>query len=274
MNAVTWGLAAAFANASQALISTGLARRFPARQLVGVLFVFNCLLLLPFAPFVEWHWSPTIVVYHVVSGGLMVVTALAVWDMFDRGEASSTTTATALSPISAAIGTSLLIPGAFGAGQAVAAVVVVAGVVWALRDAFTGLGRTGTAARVLIAAGGTGTVTVVTRLLSDEGAGLVEIYVVRTALAAMVLLIAIPPRDVPLSSAPALAVRSVAVTLSFVFIILGVQEGSPVVVQTMVALTPMLVLAWESVRLRRRPPPRTLTGAALVVVGVALVAAG
>jgi drug/metabolite transporter (DMT)-like permease len=271
MNAVTWGLAAALANASQALISTGLARRFPARQLVGILFVFNCLLLLPFAPFVEWHWSPLVVFYHLVSGGLMVVTALAVWDMFDRGEASSTTTATALSPIPAAIGTSLLIPGALGPGQALAAFVVVAGVVWALRDAFRGFGRAGTVARVLTAAVGTGTVTVVTRLLSDEGAGVVEIYVVRTALAAVVLLIAIPPRDVPLASAPALAIRSVAVTLSFVFIILGVQEGSPVVVQTMVAVTPMLVLAWESLRLRRRPPTRALVGALLVLAGVAIV---
>ena len=68
-----------------------------------MLYVLNCLVLLPFAPFVPWHWSAEIVVLHLVSAGLMVVTAIAIWDMFDRGEASSVTTASALSPISAAL---------------------------------------------------------------------------------------------------------------------------------------------------------------------------
>lgn len=274
MNPVAFGLLAAFANASQAVLSKDLTRRYPARQLIGVLYVFNCLLLLPFAPLVEWHWSPLIVVLHLASAALMVMTAVAIWDMFDRGAASSAATAAALSPIPAAMAAALLLPGSVGINQLLAALVVVAGVVWALRDAFQGLGRRGTILRVLAAATGTGLLTVVTRLLALEGANVVETYVVRTALAAAVCVAAVPPRDVPLSASPALLTRAIAVTLSFVFVILGVQQGSPVVVQTLVAVSPLLIIGWESLRGRRRPEARGLAGAALVLVGVALVLTG
>ena len=40
------------------------------------------------------------------------------------------------------------------------------------------------------------------------------------------------------------------------------------VVQTLVATTPLFVLVWESVRARRRPATRTLAAAVLVVIGV------
>ena len=273
MSAIAFGLLAACANASQAVISKGLTTRFPARQLIGVLYVFNCLVLLPFAPFTPWQWSSEIVALHLFSVALMAVTAICVWDMFDKGAASATTTATALSPIPAALGAALLVPGSVGLGQIVAAAVVVVGVLWALQGAFGDLGRRGTILRVLGAAIGTGLLTVVTHVLAEDGVGLVETYVVRTGLAAALFVAVIPPRDVPLASAPQLFVRSIVVTLSFVFIILGVQDGSPVVVQTLVAITPLLALAWESARAGQRPPSRAVAGALVVLLGVALVLA-
>ena len=69
MSAVLFGLLAAIANAGQALISKELTTRAPARQLIGVLYLGNALVLLPFAPFVTWVWSPTIVGLQVVSVG-------------------------------------------------------------------------------------------------------------------------------------------------------------------------------------------------------------
>ena len=72
----------------------------------------------------------------------------------------------------------------------------------------------------------------------------------------------------PLSSAPRLFVRSLLVTTSFVFVILGVQQGSPVVVQTLVATTPLFVLAVESSTGRRTAPPRRAPCVAATVVAV------
>lgn len=271
MSAVLFGLLAAMANAGQALISKELTYRAPARQLIGVLYAANALVLLPFAPFVAWIWSPTIVVFHLLSVGLMVVTAICVWDLLDHGAASATTTATAMSPIPAAIAATLVLPGAIEAVQVVAAVVVVGGVMVALSDAFVGLDRWGRTWRIVGAATGSGLLTVMSRLLGDEGVGVVETYVVRTALAAAVCMALFPPRDVARGDVPRLFGRSLVVTTYFVFVIIGAQTGSPVVVQTMVATTPLFVLAVESVRHRAVPPARSLLAAGIVLVGVALV---
>jgi drug/metabolite transporter (DMT)-like permease len=274
VTAVILGLLAALANASQALVSKRLTVRYPARQLIGVLFTWNCLVMLPFAPFVPWHWSGEAIAFHLASAALLVVTSVAIWDMFDRGAASSTTTASALSPVAAAVFAAILLPGTLGTADALAAIVVTGGVLWALSGAFGEVGRWWVLWRVLAAAAGHGLLAVVTRMQADIGVGVVETYVVRTALAAAVTLALFPPRDVPLSSTPVLLMRSLLITLSWVLLILGIQQGSPVVVQTLVATTPLFVLAVESWRSRTRPPARVLGAALLVVVGVAIILAG
>ena len=261
---------AAVANAAQALVSKGLTGRLPARQLIGVLYLCNALVLLPLAPFVDW---PEIVGLQLVSVALMAITAISVWDMLDAGAASATTTATALSPIPAVILTALLVPGSFRPVQALAAVVVAGAVLFALSDAFAGLGRRGTWLRVLGAASGTAGLTVVTRLLGDQGVGVVETYVVRTALAALLFIPLFPPRDIPLRATPRLFGRALVVTTYFVLVILAAQAGSPVVVQTCLAATPLIVLAVESWRMRARPEPRILLAASLVLVGIAAILA-
>ena len=271
MSAVLFGFLAALANAGQALISKDLTARAPARQLIGVLYAGNALVLLPFAPFVAWNLSPAIVGLHLVSVALMVATAICVWDLLDHGTASAMTTATAMSPIPAAFAAALLLPEVIQPLHVVAAVVVAVGVLYALADAFGGLGRWGSVWRVAGASIGTGFLTVVTRMLGDLGVGLVETYVVRTALASVVCLALFRPRDVPSSDIPRLLGRSVVVTTYFVFVILGAQSGSPVVVQTLVATTPLFVLAVESVRRHALPPLRAVVAAVVVLVGVVLI---
>ncbi len=271
MTAILFGVLAALANAGQALISKELTARAPARQLIGVLYAGNALVLLPFVPFVDWTWSGEIVGLHLLSVALMVVTAICVWDLLDHGTASAMTTATAMSPIPAALAAALVLPAVIEPLHVVAAAMVVGGVLFALADAFGGLGRWGSAWRITGAAAGTGILTVVTRLLGDLDVGLVETYVVRTALAAVVCIALFPPRDVARSDVPRLLGRSVVVTTYFVFVILGAQSGSPVVVQTLVATTPLFVLSVESVRRRAAPPLRALVAAVIVVIGVVLI---
>lgn len=274
MITVSLGLLAAIANAWQALVSKGLTRRYPARQLIGVLFLCNALTLLPFAPFVAWHTGGQVLLLHGVSVVIMVVTAIAIWDMFDRGAASSTTTASALSPLAAVLFAALLLPGVVGATQVIAAIAVSAGVLWALSGAFGPVGRWWVLWRVLVTACGQGLLVVVTRMQADLGLGVVETYVVRCGLAALVTLAMFPPRDVPWSAAPRLVGRSLLITSSYVLVILGVQQGSPVVIQTLVATTPLLVLGVESWRSGQRPPARMVGAACLVIAGVIVILAG
>ena len=121
--------------------------------------------------------------------------------------------------------------------------IVTAGVLWGLGSAFGEVGRWWVIWRIIVGAGGNGLLTVVVKLQSELHVGLIETYVIRTGLAAIVTLLLFPPRDMPLRAAPRLFVRSLLVTTSFIFIILGVQQGTPVVVQTLVATTPLFALA-------------------------------
>ncbi len=273
MISVLFGLLAALANASQAVISKELTTRAPARELIGVLYACNALVLLPATPFADWRWSPQIVVLHLISVGLMAVTAICVWDLLDHGAASATTTATAMSPIPAALAAAVVLPGTVQPLQVVAAMIVVAGVIFGLADAFGSLGRRGTIWRVLGAATGTAFLTVASRLLGDAGSGVVETYVVRTSVAAALFLVLIPPRDVARADLPRLFGRSLVVTTYFVFLIAGAQIGNPVIVQTMVATTPLLVLAYEAIRGGVRPQGRASAAAVIAVLGVGLMLA-
>lgn len=265
-------MGAAVANVAVAVLSTQLAARYPARQLLGPLFLLNCLLVLPFAPFAAWVWTPTVILLHLGTTVALVASSVAIWDMYDHGGAAPTVTAQSVAPLPAAILAGLLIPGSVGPVQALAAVAVVAGVMVALRDAFGALGRRRTTVAILVAAIGTGVITVFGRLLADNGAGVVEAYVVRTGLSAAACALIFPPRDVPWRDVPRMTPRAMAITVHLVLILLGVQGGNPAVVQTVVATGPLFVFAWDAAAHGRRPNPGLVVGAALAFAGVALVA--
>jgi drug/metabolite transporter (DMT)-like permease len=268
--AALFGFLAAIANAAQVLLSKDLTRRAPARQLIGVLYLGNALVLAPAAPVVVWRWSPEIVGLHLASVACMVLAAICVWDLLAHGSASGTAVATALSPVPTAVGAALFLPATVSLVQVVVAIATVILVLLSLDGAFGPLGRRGTLARVAGAAVGTGFLTVLSRWLGDLGVGVVQTYVVRTAVAAVIFLLAIPPRAVPTAELPRLFGRSIVVTTYFVFLIVGAQLGNPVVVQMVVATSPLFVLVGEALRGRRRPPLRSVGAGLAVAIGVGL----
>ena len=269
--ALALSLLSAIALAITAVLSKRLTLTIPARQLIGPLLLLNALLVLPFAPFVSWQFSWHILVLHLLEVSLLVISSLAVWDLFDSGEASATVTAQALSPLPATIAVALLLPAAFIPGHAVAAAVVVAAVLAGLTDAFPQLGRRRTLATLVITAVATGLLTVTSRLLADEGVEVVPTYLIRTTLAAALAFSLHPPRDVPLYALPRLAVRAVFVTTHFLLVLLAVRAGSPAVVQTIIATAPMLVLGYEVIRRRERPSARLVASILGAALGVSIV---
>jgi len=271
MTAVLFGLLSAVANAVGGELSKGLTLRFPARQLIGPLFFLNALLVVPAAPFVEWTWSAEIVVLHLVSVALLVVTSLAIWDLYDHGSAAATVTAQSISPLPAAMAVAVLLPGILEPAQVLAAIVVVLAVLLGLSNAFGALSRRRSMLTVLVAAVGTGLVTVMGRLLADRDVGVVEAYLVRAGLAAIVCSLLVPPRDVPLPALPGMLPRAAFITAHFLLILIGVQDGNPAVVQTAVATAPLWSLGIQAVVTRRRPSWRLMGAAVLATLGVAVI---
>ena len=267
---VVFGLLSAVSNAIGGELSKGLTLRYPARQLIGPLFLLNALLLVPLVPFQDWTWSVEIVALHLVSVALLVMTSLAIWDLYDHGSAAATVTAQSISPLPAALAVALLLPGTLSPLEVVAAVVVVLAVLLALSDSFGALGRRRSAGTVLVAALGTGLVTVMGRLLADRDVGVVEAYVVRAGLAALVFYVLVPPRAVPWRALPGMVPRAAFITAHFVLILIGVQDGDPAVVQTAVATAAIFSLGIEAALMRRRPSGRLITAAALVTGAVVI----
>jgi len=269
------GLGAAAASAAGQVLTKDFVDRLPPRELIGVLFALNAALVLPGAPFVDWHGSPRVVALHALSALTLGVGTIFVFDLFVHGTASATTAALAISPVPAALAAALLGLGTVSPLQGAACALVLAAVIVALPGAFVSMGRRRALVAVLVVAAANAFVTILSRLLADEGVSTVEIYLVRTSACAAAFLLLFPPRGIPLRTTPLLGLRAVFITAQFLLIIEAVRRGSPAIVQTMVATAPLIALALEGMRPpHARPAPRVLWCSLIVLGGVAVVAAG
>ena len=205
------------------------------------------------------------------SVAVMIVTAVAVFELFAEGSATAVTAGTAVSPLTALLFSALLLPAGAPTAEIVAAAIVATAVLAALTDSFAELTRGRAASLLGISAAGNGLLTVLGKELVDAGAGIVEIYLVRTSIAAIVLTALFPPRDLPVRELPRMAVRASAITASFILILVGLQHGSATSVQTTVATAPLMLVAAELVFRRRRPSGRVVLASLCALAGVAVV---
>jgi drug/metabolite transporter (DMT)-like permease len=175
-----------------------------------------------------------------------------------------------MTPIGALSFSVVLLTRGVGWAQVVGAVIVTVAVVAGVGGAFGAITRGRAVAAIVVYAAVGGLLTVLTKLLADRGVGLPDIYVSRTLLAGIAWTALVPPRDLPASSVPRLAVRSALQTGYFVLLIAAVQRGTPTVVQTIVAATPLILLGGTAVVRRERPSVRLLGAAVAVVAGIGL----
>jgi drug/metabolite transporter (DMT)-like permease len=221
----------------------------------------------PAVPFVHWQLSTRIGLLLLASVGVMIVTAGLIFELLVYGSAAAVATGQAVSPLPAVAFAALFVPGTVGLLELGIAAVVVVGVLTALGTSFD-LARGRALATVALASSGSGLLVVLTKLLTNEGAGIVEIYVPRTAGAAAVWLLLAPPRGLPLRALPQLTVRAALITLHFVLVIAAVEHGSPVTVQTLVATAPLQLLLAAFLLRGERPPVRVALAAVVAVGGV------
>ncbi|MFN0156092.1 MAG: EamA family transporter [Gaiella sp.] len=269
MSAALLALAAALTLAVATGVTKQLVTDYAPGQLIGPLLLLNAALLAPFLPLGSWRWSGEIMWLHLASAGCIVAVSACVFFLFVHGSAAAVSFGTALSPIGAVLFSAVLLTGSLTWAQVVGAVVVTAAVAFAVGDAF-GVARGRAAAAVLVNAVLGGLLTVLTKLLTDRGVGLPEIYVSRTLLAGAIWLVAVPPRDLPRRAVPALVGRSALQSAYFVLVIAAVARGTPTTVQTIAATTPLFLLLGIAARRRERPSPRLLAASVAVVAGVSL----
>ncbi len=244
---------------------------YPPHELIGPLFALNALVVVPFAPLTAWRFSARVALLLLASVATMAVAAGLVFALLSHASAATVATGQALSPLPAVVFAALLLPGRIGALHACLAALVAVAVLASLGDVYGDLGRH----RALIAATGAATsgglLVVLTKLLTNEGAGLAEIYVLRTAAAGAVWCVIAPPRSIPPRALPVMSLRAGLISLYFALVILAVERGNPVTVQTLVATSPLMLLLGSLVVHGERPPRRVAFAACAATAGVLVV---
>jgi len=272
MSPTLLALLAAASLAISSLFTKRMVGEYPPRQLIGPLLGLNALLVVPFLPFVRWHVSAAIVLLHLASATALVIGSWCVFELFVHGSASAVAVGQAMAPIPAVIFTALLLSTPVTWPQVVAAGIVSLAVLGALGGSFGQLRPGRAVAFVAIAAGLNGLLVVMTKMLTERGLGVAEIYFVRTCIGAAVWIVLAFPRDIPRRAVPELLTRSSFQTGYFALIILAVQRGSPATVQTLAATTPLMLLVSTFLVRRRALPIRLVFASCAVVLGVALAA--
>lgn len=263
-------LAATAAGALGTYLTKSISVRMPVWQVVAPLFAINALIVVPFIAFGPgWRtFEPTIVTLHLVSIAILCSTAACIFTLITRGRASGVAVGQALSPAATLAAAPLLLDVSVAPMTVAAALALMLGALIPLRRSFEGIGSFGTVALLLAYGGGLGLLTVLTAMLAVRGIGLPETYFVRAAGAAIVFLVIAPPRSLRPRNLPALAIRSFFITASFLLTILAVQIGNVVVIQSVLATLPLMVLAIEWARHGGRPDRGIVVGSLIAVVGL------
>jgi drug/metabolite transporter (DMT)-like permease len=152
----------------------------------------------------------------------------------------------------------------------VAAALVTLAVLAAIGGSFGALPARRAIALAASAASMSGLLLVLSKMLSQRGLGVAEIYFVRTSVSAIVWLTLARPRDIPRRALPALFTRSSFQTGYYALLILAVERGSPATVQTLAATTPLILLVGTFLVRRRAPPARLVFASFAVIAGIAL----
>lgn len=275
MLVVALALAATAAGALGTYLTKSISLRMPTWQAVGPLFAINALLVVPLIPFgPTWRTlDGQILLLHLASVALLCGSTACIFMLITRGRASGVAVGQALSPAATLVAAPLLLGTRLNALTVAAVAALMLGSLIPLRGSFAGIGSSGTIAVLLALGSATGMLTVLTAMLAERGVGLPETYVVRTSLAALVYIAIAPPKALRLNDIPPLAVRSTFVTASFLLTILAVQIGDVVVIQSILATLPLMVIGIEWLRHRSRPDPAIVTGSLIASVGLVLLLA-
>jgi drug/metabolite transporter (DMT)-like permease len=272
MSPTLLALLAAGSAAIAAVFTKRMVVEYSPLQLIGPLLGLNALLVVPLLPFAHWHLSWTIVLLQLASVATMVISSWCVFELFVHGSASAVAVGQAMTPIPAVIFTALLLSSSVSLTEALAASIVSLAVLAALGDAFGALRRSRAIALVGVASSLNGLLVVMTKMLTDRGLGVAQIYFVRTSIAAAIWIALALPRDIPRRALPGLFTRSSFQTGYFALIILALQRGNPATVQTLAATTPLMLVVSTVVVRRQAVPARLAFASCAVMLGVALAA--
>ena len=238
---------------------------------IGPLFLLNGLFAVPFlgtGP--SWKLITGPVPYlHLIAALSSGVVAYILFSMVAKSTASVSSVAPAMAPAVVLLLSPLFLSTSISLVQVALVLALMAITLYPLRNSISGINSSKTILFMLIAALGNGAVTIIAKLLANEGVGMPETFIARQVIAGLAFVILFPPIGLKFRDFFELVRRSFFMAIGWMTSITAIQKGSPLVVQTFLATIPITVILIETVAYRKRPDRAVIISAILTAVGIA-----
>lgn len=267
---ILYASCAALAFAFGTFFTKGVTLRISIFRAIGPLFLLNAVFAIPFigaGP--SWKLITGPVPYlHLIAALSSGVVAYILFSMVAKSTASVSSVAPAMAPAVVLLLSPVFLSTAITIIQVFLVIFLMAITLYPLRNSISGLNSSKTIAFMIIAALGNGAVTIIAKLLADEGVGMPETFVARQVIAGIAFTILFPPIGLKFRDFYELVRRSFFMAVGWMTSITAIQNGSPLVVQTFLATIPVIVILIETVAYRKRPDRAVVISAALTACGI------
>lgn len=173
----------------------GVTLRISIFRAIGPLFLLNAVFAIPFigtGP--SWNLITGPVPYlHLIAALSSAVVAYILFSMVAKSTASVSSVAPAMAPAVVLLLSPLFLSTAITITQIFLVIFLMAITLYPLRNSISGINSSKTIAFMVIAALGNGAVTIIAKLLADEGVGMPETFVTRQVIAGLAFTILFPP---------------------------------------------------------------------------------
>jgi len=267
-------IAAAISFAVGTFLTKGVTLKISIYRAIGPLFILNALFVFPLIPFgPRWIlWSGSIPYLHILGALGSGIVAGIIFSMVSRSTASVVSVGQAITPAVVLLAGPIALGTSIVPVQVLAIVVLVFATLFPLRKSLVGVGSFTTIFLMITIGVLSGLVTVAVVLLNKEGVGTTETFIVRQLLAGFTFMAIFPPIGLHWRDFMQLVRRSFFMSVGWLASIYAIRQGSPVVVQSVMATIPLWVILIEVIAYKKRPSRPVVFSAIAIAIGIYVLA--
>lgn len=267
-------IAAALSFAIGTFLTKGVALKISIYRAIGPLFILNALFVFPLIPFgPHWIlWTGPIPYLHILGALGSGIVAGIIFTMVSRSTASVVSVGQAITPAVVLLAGPIALGTSIVPVQVLAIVVLVFATLFPLRKSLVGVGSFTTIFLMITIGVLSGLVTVAVVLLNKEGVGTTETFIVRQLLAGFTFMAIFPPIGLHWRDFMQLVRRSFFMSVGWLASIYAIRQGSPVVVQSVMATIPLWVILIEVIAYKKRPSRPVVFSAIAIAIGIYVLA--
>ncbi|MCX6434822.1 MAG: DMT family transporter [Actinobacteria bacterium] len=267
-------IAAALAFAIGTFLTKGVTLKISIYRAIGPLFILNALFVFPLIPFgPRWIlWTGSIPYLHILGALGSGIVAGIIFTMVSRSTASVVSVGQAITPAVVLLAGPIALGTSIVPVQVLAIVVLVFATLFPLRKSLVGVGSFTTIFLMITIGVLSGLVTVAVVLLNKEGVGTTETFIVRQLLAGFTFMAIFPPIGLHWRDFMQLVRRSFFMSVGWLASIYAIRQGSPVVVQSVMATIPLWVILIEVIAYKERPSRPVVFSAIAIAIGIYVLA--